>query len=142
MGGTGAASFTTSPRFWLDEERRERPAGAAAGGRHGVGGGNALIPVPSMCSAQRPSQQLVSNFLPRTNPKDRRYARGGGGKRFFRAVVWKAVARTVLAMTLCPKAGRADATCRSREERAIDAIVDAGDAGCWAVNWVGRALRG
>ena len=45
-------------------------------------------------------------------------------------MVWKAVARTVLAMTLCPKAGRAEATCRSREERAIDAIVDAGGAGC------------
>lgn len=45
-------------------------------------------------------------------------------------MVWKAVARTVLAMTLCPKAGRAEATCLNREERAIEAIVDAGDAVC------------
>lgn len=36
-------------------------------------------------------------------------------------MVWKAVARTALAATLCLGA---EATCRSREERTIDAIVD------------------
>lgn len=38
-------------------------------------------------------------------------------------MVWKAVARAALAMTPCWKPGRAEATWRSREERAIEAMI-------------------
>jgi hypothetical protein len=52
-------------------------------------------------------------------------------------VVWKADARAALAMTLFWKDGRAEATCRSREERAIDAMV------CCSGQSIGAAaLRG
>jgi len=72
--------------------------------------------------------------------RDAGYTRGRGGRRGRRAVVWKAVARAALAMMLFWKAGfvatadlGAEATCLSREERAIEAILE--------LQWIGSTGR-